>query len=85
MPRRSFSRLVSSIAPKQVNDLSTDQINLLNFLVLVVDIKYRFKYGCSLQSMNEKNITNEVLPDQLPFVDDGLEGVSRRRISDAGR
>lgn len=82
MPRRNFSRLVGSISSKPINELKTDEINLFNFLALIVDIKYRVKYGCSLQNMNNKKITDEALPDHLPSVDNGLEGVGRRRVND---
>lgn len=85
MTRKKFSRLVSDISKKPIDTLKTEEINLFNFLALIVDIKHRVKYGCLLQDMNDKRITNESLPDQLLSVDNGLEGDCRRGISDAKR
>lgn len=83
MARQSLALILRSVAHKSIDDLTIDQVNLLNLLVLVVDIKYRLKYGCQLQSMGNKNATKKILPDQLPLVDCGLEDVSQRRVSDA--
>lgn len=83
MARQSLALILRSITHKGVDDLTIDQTNLLNLLVLIVDIKYKLKYGCQLQSMGNKNATKKILPDQLPLVDCGLEDVSQRRVSDA--
>lgn len=58
---------------KKLNELSTDGLNLLNLLTLIVDIEYRYRYGKALdwqQGKGYKMNTNEVLADQLPPVDD---------------
>jgi hypothetical protein len=65
---------------KKINDLSTDGINLLNLLTLIVDIEYRNRYG-SLpdwqQGKGYKVSVNEVPADKLPPVDDkGSAGLS---------
>lgn len=90
MPKRIFSQLVAKSSSKPINDLETDEITLFHFLVLIVDIKYRVRYGCSLQDMvsNKQStykVFNGVLPDQIPFVDSGLEGARQRRIPDEYR
>jgi hypothetical protein len=84
MPGKCFPRLVGDIREKPIKSLKTEEINLFNFLTLIVDIKHRVKYGCSLQGMNDiEKINTDNLPDQLFSVDNDLEGVSRRRVSDA--
>jgi len=59
---------------------------LFNFLALIVDIKYRAKYGHSLEWTEgtgySKHMINEDLPAQIPSVDGGLEGTVQRRIPD---
>lgn len=67
--------------------LSTDGITLLNFLTLIVDIKYRARYGHILEWDSGKGYTKGMqnLPDQLTSVDHGLEDVCQRRLSDAKR
>jgi len=85
MPRKSLGRLARDAASMPVNDLETDQINLLNFLILIVDIRYRTRFGQSSPHMSNENITNRILPDQISSVDDDLEGVSQRRIFDVTR
>lgn len=57
---------------KNLNELSTEGINLLNFLTLIVDIEYRNKYGKTLDYQDGKGYKmnkSEVLADQLPPVD----------------
>ena len=38
----------------KINDLNPEQQNLFNFLKLVVDIKYRHKYGEKIEQNNGK-------------------------------
>jgi hypothetical protein len=89
MPRRNLGQLTADISNKPIQKLKTDEINLFNFLALLVDIQYRVKYGCPLKEMDNrvynKNIANEELPGRLSFVDIDPEGFSRRRISDGNR
>lgn len=57
---------------KKLNELSTDGLNLLNLLTLIVDIEYRNRYGKTLDWQNGKGYkvnNNEVLADKLPPVD----------------
>jgi len=72
---------------KSVDDLSTDELVLFNFLALIADIKYRVKYGHSLEWTNgkgySKHMQNEDVPGQIPSVEDGLERVVQRRLPDA--
>ncbi len=70
-----------------LDELSTDGITLMNFLVLIVDIKYRKRYGHGLEWNSGKGYTNNMqnLPDQLTSVDVGLEDVRQRRLTDAVR
>jgi len=61
------------------DSLTTDELTLFNFLVLIVDIKYRNKYGKVLEDQHgtgySKNIKDyNVLADQVSPVDDGLLG-----------
>jgi|GEM_PF-4679267 hypothetical protein len=59
-------------------DLSTDAQTLLSFLILVVDISYRHRYGRSIEPQRgkgyNKGTMQEVLADQVSPVDDGLLG-----------
>jgi hypothetical protein len=75
---------------KSLDSLSTEALTLFNFLVLVVDIRYRHRYGKSIEWQDGKGYSDgvsekEVLADQIPSVDTGLLGFSRRRISDENR
>lgn len=60
-------------------DLSTEAQTLFNFLVLVVDINYRHRYGSKIEPQRgrgyNKDTTKEVLADQISSVDDGLLGL----------
>ena len=59
-------------------DLSIEAQTLLNFLVLIVDINYRHKYGRSIEPQRgrgyNKGTMQKVLADQISPVDDGLLG-----------
>lgn len=69
----------------KVADLSTDELNLFNLLCLIVDIRYRQRYGKQIEYNSGRGYSNyvqsEVLADQLPSVDDGLLGYNRREVS----
>lgn len=89
IPRR---RVKHSLADKidedlnshlKLNQLSTDSLNLLNLLMLIVDIEYRRKYGGSIDWQKGRGYSkkhNEVLADQLPPTD----GVKSARLASAG-
>lgn len=56
----------------KLSELSTDSINLLNLLTLIVDIEYRRKYGGSIDWQDGRGYnkrSNEDLADQLPPID----------------
>ena len=53
MPSKKLKRLISKSSPGQVDDLSTDAQTLFGLLVLIVDIKYRNKYGRSIEHKDE--------------------------------
>lgn len=76
-PRRSGS--LPALIKKNdlsINKFSTDAQTLYRFLVLVVDIKYRNKYGHKLGDSDSRNGDKEqhkkVVADQIPSVDIGL-------------
>jgi hypothetical protein len=63
---------------KHLDDLPTDAQVLISFLILIVDIQYRNKYGKVFEEQHGKGYSvttiEKVLADQLPPVDDGLLG-----------
>lgn len=71
---------------KSINDLSTDEQVLFHFIALIIDIKYRHRYGASLEPRDgagySKYMKDENLPAQIVSVESGLEGTTRRRLSD---
>lgn len=73
--RRSLPPLIKK-NNQQINDFSTDAQTLFRFLVLVVDIKYRIKYGHRLGDGDTRYGNQEqhkkVVADQIPSVDTGL-------------
>ncbi len=60
----------------QADELSTDAQTLFGILTLIVDIKYRLKYGNSLGEQADKryseNTMKKVVADQITPVDNGL-------------
>lgn len=73
------SKLGSIIAKNDIIDvdlLSTDAQTLFGLLTLIVDIKYRAKYGGSLgeraDTRYSENTMKKVVADQISPVDDGL-------------
>lgn len=73
--RRSLPSLIHK-NNKSINNFSTDAQTLFRFLVLVVDIKYRIKYGHSLGDgdtrLGNQEQLKKVVADQIPSVDTGL-------------
>lgn len=72
--------LGSLLPTKSVDDLPTDAQTLFGFLALVVDIRYRNKYGKPFEAQRGKGYTkevqsNKVLADQVSPVDEGLLGL----------
>jgi hypothetical protein len=70
---------------RSVNDLPTDSQVLVGFLALIVDIKYRNKYGKPFDEQSRKGYServqsNKVLADQVSPVDDGLLGMNQREL-----
>ena len=73
--KRSLSDIISTDLGTglKLDELSTDSINLLNLMMLIVDIEYRHKYGGSIDwqvGTDNKQQSNQVLADQLPPIDD---------------
>lgn len=64
---------------KSVSELSTDALTLFGFLALIVDIRYRNRYGQQVvgnlkASYIEGMQTHSLLPDHTFPVDSALEG-----------
>lgn len=72
---RSLQTLIKN-NDKSINDFTTDAQTFFRFLVLVVDIKYRKKYGHKLGDGDTRYGSQEqhkkVVADQIPSVDIGL-------------
>lgn len=76
---KTLRRVVCEAASKPgLSDLKYEQLSLFNFLTLIVDIKYRNRYGKSIEVVN-----NQDRPTQLTPVKVGLDGRTRRELSDA--
>lgn len=77
---RSIKKLVERHEDiRSINDLSTDAQTLFGFLALIVDIKYRNRYGHTFEDHNARGYServqfNKVLADQVSPVDNGLLG-----------
>lgn len=73
--RRSLPSLIHK-NNQSINNFSTETQTLFRFLVLVVDIKYRIKYGHRLGDDDTRHGNQEqhkkVVADQIPSVDTGL-------------
>ncbi len=77
--RSSLKSLISKNQSSSIDDLSTDAQVLFGFLTLIVDIKYRSRYGKRFEDQRGKGYSeqvqfNKVLADQVSPVDDGLLG-----------
>jgi hypothetical protein len=76
---RTISELIQSNTSGSLDNLSTDAQTLFGFLTLIVDIKYRNKYGRPFDEQHGKGYSEQVqsknvLADQVSPVDDGLLG-----------
>ena len=86
---RKLTRLLQDgTAKPAMANLSYEQLSLFDFLTLVVDIKYRDKYGKSIDRTSGRGYTRQTLksedrPTQLTPVERGLDGNTRRELSDA--
>jgi len=77
---QNLKTLISANRMSSVDDLSTDAQVLFGFLTLIVDIKYRNKYGKPFEDQSnrgysEKVQSNKVLADQVSPIDNGLLGL----------
>lgn len=74
--KNSVSLLIAKNAVKNVDDLSTDAQTLFGLLTLIVDIKYRAKYGRQFGEDADKRYSEDtiqkVVADQITPVDNGL-------------
>ena len=78
--RSNLKNLICTNPVSSVDALSTDAKTLFGFLALIVDIKYRERYGKPFEEQRGKGYSedaqfNKVLADQLSPVDDGLLGM----------
>jgi hypothetical protein len=69
----------------RLDQLTIEERNLFDLLCLVVDIKYRQRYGKPIEwdrgrGYNVATQRGKVLADQLPPVDNGLQGNSQREV-----
>ena len=77
---KSLTNLINKYPSNgSIDDFSTDAQVLFGFLTLIVDIKYRNKYGKSFDEQRGKGYSenvqfNKVLADQVTPVDNGLLG-----------
>lgn len=75
-PSLSITDLIARNGGTDVDGLSTDAQTLFGLLTLIVDIKYRVKYGGSLGEQVDKryseNTMKKVVADQITPVDNGL-------------
>lgn len=53
---QSLAVLISEHKNTNINNLPTDMLVLFGFLTLIVDIKYRNKYGAAIERQNLYNI-----------------------------
>lgn len=53
---KSLAVLISKHKNTKINNLPTDMQVLFGFLTLIVDIKYRNKYGAAIERQNLYNI-----------------------------
>lgn len=74
MGKRSLHRLIADNQTDDIGMLSSEAAVLAELLQLIVDIKYRHRYSSDTP-------LNIVLADQVPPVDDGLLGHTRREVS----
>lgn len=75
-PSLSITEFIAGNGGTEVDELSTDAQTLFGLLTLIVDIKYRVKYGSSLGEQADKryseNTMKKVVADQITPVDNGL-------------
>ncbi len=75
-PNLTIAEFVALDGGTDVDELSTDAQTLFGLLTLIVNIKYRNKYGTSLGEQADKryseNTMKKVVADQITPVDDGL-------------
>lgn len=75
-PSLPFADLIARNCGADVDELETDAQTLFGLLTLIVDIKYRVKYGSSLGKRADKRYSDanvkDVVADQITPVDDGL-------------
>ena len=74
-----LNKLSKEIGAKgKLNDLSVEASTFFEFLALIVDIKYRHRYGKTFDDQHgrgySKDVQTEVLADQVSPVNDGLLG-----------
>lgn len=76
---KTLGGLIAKHSKTKVNQLPTDMQVVLGFLNLIVDIKYRNRYGAMIDGKSNSGYSeevqfNKVLADQVSPVDNGLLG-----------
>ena len=77
--KQPLAVLVAKHKDTKINSLPTDMQVLFGFLTLIVDIKYRNRYGAMIDEKTDSGYSeevqfNKVLADQVSPVDNGLLG-----------
>lgn len=77
--KKSLAGLIAKHKNTKINGLPSDMQVLLGFLTLIVDIKYRNRYGDTFDEKPDSGYSeevqfNKVLADQVSPVDNGLLG-----------
>lgn len=77
--KKSLAVLIAKHKNTKITGLPTDMQVLLGFLTLIVDIKYRNRYGAMIDGKTDSGYSeevqfNKVLADQVSPVDNGLLG-----------
>lgn len=75
-PSLSIADLIARNNGADVDELTTDGQTLFGLLTLIIDIKYRVRYGASIGERAAERyseaIVKDVVADQITPVDDGL-------------
>lgn len=73
---KTLAKVINSNHVNNVDNLSTEAQVLFGFLSLIIDIKYRNRYGIDFAEQHGKGYSNNmnVLADQVSPVDEGLLG-----------
>jgi hypothetical protein len=65
MADRSIKKIIADNTAKHRADFSSDGKMLIDFLGLIVDIKYRHKYGTSIANPDHSNYSDGTVADSF--------------------